>query len=231
MWHSDVWWELIWRKNNLMLELKTTDLTLLTISPLKIQWLLFLYNFLSLSYIKVLYQDISMLLLSRFSHVQLCVTPQTAAHQVPPSLGFSRQEQWSGLPCPSPMQESEKWKWSHSVVSDCLWPHGLQPTRLFRPWDFPGKRYIHIQMHMCWMWPFSSSQFTQALLWDEESDQAKGFLRCVSMGNFKQVKDHYQMIYVGKLFRGPSFKNIFSPLSRPTCKLFGILTSVACAPA
>ena len=35
-----------------------------------------------------------------------------------PSLGFSRQEHWSGLPFPSPMHESEKWKWSCSVVSD-----------------------------------------------------------------------------------------------------------------
>ena len=43
-----------------------------------------------------------LLLLSRFSRVQLC-----AAHQAPPSLGFSRQEQWSGLPFPSPMCESE----------------------------------------------------------------------------------------------------------------------------
>ena len=33
-----------------------------------------------------------------------------AAHQAPPSLGFSRQEHWSGLPFPSPVQESEKWK-------------------------------------------------------------------------------------------------------------------------
>ena len=62
-----------------------------------------------------------------------------AAHQAPPSLGFSRQEHWSGLPFPSPMHESEKWKWSHSVVSDSLRPRGLQPTRLLRPWDFPGK--------------------------------------------------------------------------------------------
>ena len=37
------------------------------------------------------------------------------------------------------MYESEKWKWRHSVVSDSSWPHGLQPTRLPRPWDFPGK--------------------------------------------------------------------------------------------
>ena len=36
----------------------------------------------------------------------------------PPSLGFSRQEHWSGLPFPPPMHESEKWKWSRSVVSD-----------------------------------------------------------------------------------------------------------------
>ena len=48
------------------------------------------------------------LLLSRFSRVQLCATPWTAAHQAPLSLGFSRQEHWSGLPFPSPMHESEK---------------------------------------------------------------------------------------------------------------------------
>ena len=46
--------------------------------------------------------------LSRFSRVRLCATPGTAAHQTPPSLGFSRQEHWSGLPFPSPMHESEK---------------------------------------------------------------------------------------------------------------------------
>ena len=56
-----------------------------------------------------------------------------------PSLGSSRQEHWSGLPFPSPMHPSEKWKWSRSVVSDSAWNHGLQPTRLLRPWDFPGK--------------------------------------------------------------------------------------------
>ena len=58
-----------------------------------------------------------LLLLSWFSCVRLCATSQTAAHQAPPSLGFSRQEHWSGLPFPSPMHESEKWKWNRSVVS------------------------------------------------------------------------------------------------------------------
>ena len=54
-----------------------------------------------------------LLLLCRFSRVQLCATPQTAAHQAPLSLGFSRQEYWSGLPFPSPMHESE-------VAQSCL---------------------------------------------------------------------------------------------------------------
>ena len=80
-----------------------------------------------------------LLLLSRFSRVRLCATPKTAAHQAPPSLGFSRQEHWSGLPFPSPVHEGEKWKWSHSVLVDSQRPHGLQPTRLLHPWDFPGK--------------------------------------------------------------------------------------------
>ena len=84
-----------------------------------------------------------LLLLSHFSRVQLCVTPQMSAHQVPLSLGFSKQEHWSGLLFPSPMQESEKWKWSHSVVSlsypmDCSPPgssiHGILQARVLE-WD------------------------------------------------------------------------------------------------
>ena len=36
------------------------------------------------------------------SHVRLFETPWTVAYQAPPSMGFSRQEYWSGLPFPSP---------------------------------------------------------------------------------------------------------------------------------
>ena len=74
--------------------------------------------------------------------LQLCPTlcdPRDGSPQAPPSLGFSRQEHWSGLPFPSPMHESEKWKWSRSVMSNSSRPHGLQPSRLLRPWEFPGK--------------------------------------------------------------------------------------------
>ena len=56
-----------------------------------------------------------------------------------PSLGFSRQEHWSGLPFPSPVHESEKWKWSHSVVSDCATPMDCSLPGSSVPWDFPGK--------------------------------------------------------------------------------------------
>ena len=65
-----------------------------------------------------------LLLLSRFSRIRLCATPEMAAHQAPPSLGFTRQEHWSGLPFPSPMHESEKWKWTRSVsrVQLCATP-------------------------------------------------------------------------------------------------------------
>ena len=43
-----------------------------------------------------------LLLLSRFSRVRLCAIPWTVAYQAPLSMGFSRQEYWSGVPLPSP---------------------------------------------------------------------------------------------------------------------------------
>ena len=94
-----------------------------------------------------------------------------AAHQAPPSLGFSRQEHWSGLPFPSPLHESEKWKWSRSVLSDSQQPHGLQPTRLLRPWDFPGES-IGVGCHcLLLIYPpcktsKQSSAQSQHLFWD-----------------------------------------------------------------
>ena len=69
------------------------------------------------------------------SHVRLCAIPETAAHQAPPSLGFSRQEHWSGLPFPSPcfcswLFRSDSWVclfffclfdlWSR-ICPNCTW--------------------------------------------------------------------------------------------------------------
>ena len=48
------------------------------------------------------------------SHVRLLATPWTAAHQAPPSMEFSRQEYWSGVPLPSPLE-------GLNTQNDCLW--------------------------------------------------------------------------------------------------------------
>ena len=84
-----------------------------------------------------LFKLMLLLLLSHFSRVRLCATP---------SLGFSRQEHWSGLPFLSPMHKSEKWKWSRSAMSESSPSHGLQPTWLLHPWDFPG-RSTRVECH------------------------------------------------------------------------------------
>ena len=113
---------------------------------------------------------LQLLLLSHFSHVRLCATPWTAAHQAPPSLGFSRKEHRSGLPFPSRGHKSEKWKWSRSVVSDSYRPHGLQPTRLLHPWDFPGKSTgvgCHCLLPVLQQHTFILSQFWSLEVWNQ----------------------------------------------------------------
>ena len=67
-----------------------------------------------------------LLLLSHFSRVRLCATPWTAAHQAPPSMGFSRQEYWSGVPLPSPslhlrwdQPHDLPWRQFSSVTQSC----------------------------------------------------------------------------------------------------------------
>ena len=105
-------------------------------------------------------------MLSCVSPVQLFATQWTVAHQAPQSMGFSRQEYWSGLPCPPPgdlpdpgiepvsLRSSELagglfttnaiWEkqvsvqFSRSVTSDSLRPHELQHTRPPCPSPTPG---------------------------------------------------------------------------------------------
>ena len=50
-----------------------------------------------------------------YSHVRLLATPWTAVYQAPPSMGFSRQEYWSGLPLPSPIFPPKVVKNNYSV--------------------------------------------------------------------------------------------------------------------
>ena len=74
----------------------------------------------------------------------------------PGSLGFSRQEHWSGLPFPSPMHESEKWKWSRSLCPtlsdpmDCSLPgssvHGFSRQEYWSRVPLPSPN-IHGSNH------------------------------------------------------------------------------------
>ena len=100
------------------------------------------------------------------SRVPLLATPWTAAHQAPQSVGFSRQEYWSGAPLPSPfgwlhnIEQSSLcyaadpcwlsvfavaavWLYSRSVLgsgfSHSVVSNSLQPHRLLGAGNFPGK--------------------------------------------------------------------------------------------
>ena len=107
------------------------------------------------------------------SCVRLLATPWTSAYQAPPSMGFSRQEYWSGVPLPSPglcnrrphfpfsgkkdtvphllgVLPEEKVSVSHSAASNSLGPHGLQPARLLCSWDSPGKARISRGIFLTW---------------------------------------------------------------------------------
>ena len=58
------------------------------------------------------------------SRVQLFTTPWTAAYQAPLSMGFSRQEYWSGVPLPSP-ETSEKASKIKATLKYRIWPTGV----------------------------------------------------------------------------------------------------------
>ena len=133
-----------------------------------------------------------------------------AAHKAPPSLGFSWQEHWSGLPFPSPMRESEKWKWSRSVVSDPQRPHGLQPSRLLHPWDFPGKS-TGVGCHCLLRIPSLKRAISKNV-----------FIPSLKKGNFKKCSDYRTITFVYMLVRlcSKSFKLGFNNMWTKNFQLY-----------
>ena len=80
-------------------------------------------------------------MLSHFSPVQLFATPWTVAHQAPLSMGFSRQEYWSGLSCPP--------------VEDLSDP-GIEPASLMSP-ALSGKLFTTNATWEARVWAYSAS--------------------------------------------------------------------------
>ena len=92
------------------------------------------------------------MLLSCFSHVQLCATPQTAAYQALPSLGFSRQEYWSGLPFPSPPTMGFS-RQEYGVGCHCLLnkeQFSLSHGKGDQAWDFFGRNDAKAETPVLW---------------------------------------------------------------------------------
>ena len=115
-----------------------------------------LFNFWVKGYLLWNIASLLLLLLSRFSRVRLCATPwRHPTGSLVPGILQERILEWIAI-----FSNAWKWKWSHSVVSDSLRPHGLQPTRLFR--DFPGKStgvgcqcLLHIASEALFWFPFA----------------------------------------------------------------------------
>ena len=84
------------------------------------------------------------------SRVQLLATPWTAAYQAPPSMGFSRQEYWSGLPLPSPWFTASRSEipvttWTYYWHSELTWVGGISNLLL-------GYQNIGKNLGVCWEW-------------------------------------------------------------------------------
>ena len=96
--------------------------------------------------------------------------PETAAHQAPPSLGFSRQEHWSGLPFPSPMHESEVAQSCPTLSDpmDCSLPgssiHGIFQARVLEWGAIAFSDYTMGQGHYVYLLPTPRITFLYSVL-------------------------------------------------------------------
>ena len=85
------------------------------------------------------------------SRVRLCAIPWTAAYQAPPSMGFSREEYWSGVPLPSPMYSAYKLnKQSDNIQPWCtpfpIWNQSVVPCPVRTVASWRAYRFLKSQV-------------------------------------------------------------------------------------
>ena len=165
-----------------------------------------------------------------------------AAQQAPPSLGFSRQEHWSGLPFPSPMLESEKWKEvAQSCLTlhdpmDCSPPgssiHGTLKSRVLE-WGAIALSHIHVYSHrlqLTFIYTYVPSSFsiqcyfaTEFLFILQDSVVQVYFLRTSLMIlSLEKMYDRYNLknYYFNWIFMHSQTENIFSRMLYLNCTIY-----------
>ena len=105
------------------------------------------------------------------------MTPQTAAYQAPPSMGFSRQEYWSGLPLPSPRQHIKKQRYSLPIkvhlVKAMVFPVVMCGCE---NWTIKKAECRRIDAFELWCWrrllrvPWTAKRSNQSILKDINSE-------------------------------------------------------------
>ena len=147
------------------------------------------------------------------SHVRLSMTPWTSAYQAPPSMGFSRQEYWSGVPLPSPTKRLTHAK---NLVNNrdktCTWGSQI-PSRISQSFNTITRNTLYYPW--CWVnvmrWPLQSvlwtmksypyiiypcyyyqNPFSSLIHWDDVIDLLK-FSVC---RNVEQINKFLVMIYL-----------------------------------
>ena len=140
---------------------------------------------------------INVCVLSCFSPVQLCGTLWTVARQVPLSIGFSRQEYWSGLPCPSPGELPDPEMESASLLSPAFVGRFFF---FFLPLVLPGKPHLTYRRNLMIRWgqPACLNLPTSLIL-----DSARRKRReikvqsCSELGPSKEWGHHMGRIWLG----------------------------------
>ena len=136
------------------------------------------------------------------SHVWLLATPWTAAYQAPPSMGFSRQEYWSGVPLPSPtlglrwpqrkqlgpetsLHFKECWKSGSKTV---LWVMNLKFLVRDGALSLPSQVVMTTAIFLLWISAMSSANLTAALLLCQSVGESELYFKYMKACVYKEAE-------------------------------------------